>query len=75
MTATGFGPAIIEEPATTVVVPASGECTVDNVKNYILNRSNNDPSSVIPLPFHGVAFLQNICKEMRHVLDRTCQGT
>ena len=33
-----LGPAIIEEPATTVVVPASYECTVDNVKNYILKR-------------------------------------
>jgi N-methylhydantoinase A len=32
------GPAIIEERATTVVVPASYECTVDNVKNYILKR-------------------------------------
>ena len=32
------GPAIIEEPATTVVVPGSYECTVDGVRNYILNR-------------------------------------
>ena len=32
------GPAIIEEQATTVVVPASYECTVDSVKNYILKR-------------------------------------
>ena len=32
------GPAIIEEPATTVVIPASYNCTVDKVKNYILSR-------------------------------------
>ncbi len=32
------GPAIIEEPATTVVIPASYDCTVDKVKNYILSR-------------------------------------
>jgi N-methylhydantoinase A len=32
------GPAIIEERATTVVVPGSYECVVDRVKNYILTR-------------------------------------
>jgi N-methylhydantoinase A len=32
------GPAIIEEPATTVVIPASYVCAVDSVKNYILSR-------------------------------------
>ena len=32
------GPAIIEEPATTVVIPASYVCAVDQVKNYILSR-------------------------------------
>ncbi|MBI3058447.1 MAG: hydantoinase/oxoprolinase family protein [Deltaproteobacteria bacterium] len=32
------GPAIIEEPATTVVIPVSYGCTVDKVKNYILSR-------------------------------------
>lgn len=32
------GPAIIEEPATTVVIPASYACAVDGVKNYILRR-------------------------------------
>ena len=32
------GPAIIEEPATTVVIPASYVCNVDSVKNYILTR-------------------------------------
>ena len=32
------GPAIIEEPATTVVIPASYDCAVDGVKNYILSR-------------------------------------
>ncbi|MBI2360910.1 MAG: hydantoinase/oxoprolinase family protein [Deltaproteobacteria bacterium] len=32
------GPAIIEEPATTVVIPESYACTVDGVKNYILQR-------------------------------------
>ncbi|MBI2985773.1 MAG: hydantoinase/oxoprolinase family protein [Deltaproteobacteria bacterium] len=32
------GPAIIEEPATTVVIPGSYVCTVDSVKNYILSR-------------------------------------
>lgn len=32
------GPAVIEERATTVVVPAAYECSVDDVKNYILNR-------------------------------------
>ncbi len=32
------GPAIIEEPATTVVIPVSYDCTVDKVKNYILSR-------------------------------------
>ncbi|MGD0027235.1 MAG: hydantoinase/oxoprolinase family protein [Xanthobacteraceae bacterium] len=33
-----IGPALIEEPATTVVVPASYECMVDDVKNYVLTR-------------------------------------
>jgi N-methylhydantoinase A len=32
------GPAIIEEQATTVVVPSSYVCTVDRVKNYVLSR-------------------------------------
>jgi N-methylhydantoinase A len=32
------GPAIIEEAATTVVIPASYVCAVDKVKNYILSR-------------------------------------
>jgi len=32
------GPAVIEERATTVVVPAAFECTVDDVKNYVLTR-------------------------------------
>ncbi|OGQ68484.1 MAG: hypothetical protein A2W73_05930 [Deltaproteobacteria bacterium RIFCSPLOWO2_12_55_13] len=32
------GPAIIEESATTVVIPGSYVCMVDNVKNYILTR-------------------------------------
>ena len=32
------GPALIEESATTVVVPASYDCVVDNVRNYILER-------------------------------------
>ena len=32
------GPAIIEEPATTVVIPVSYDCAVDGVKNYILSR-------------------------------------
>jgi N-methylhydantoinase A len=32
------GPAVIEEPATTVVIPGSYVCAVDGVKNYILSR-------------------------------------
>jgi N-methylhydantoinase A len=32
------GPAVIEEPATTVVIPGSFVCAVDGVKNYILSR-------------------------------------
>src|SRR3989338_2732202 len=32
------GPAIIEEPATTVVIPVSYDCTVDKVKNSIRSR-------------------------------------
>jgi N-methylhydantoinase A len=32
------GPAIVEEAATTVVVPPSYVCTVDKIKNYILSR-------------------------------------
>jgi N-methylhydantoinase A len=30
------GPAIIEEPTTTVVIPASYHCTVDNIRGYQL---------------------------------------
>ncbi len=33
-----LGPAVIEEPATTVVIPGSYVCAVDGVKNYILSR-------------------------------------
>ncbi|HXG52781.1 MAG TPA: hydantoinase/oxoprolinase family protein [candidate division Zixibacteria bacterium] len=32
------GPAIIEEPATTVVVPPQYACAVDRTKNYVLSR-------------------------------------
>jgi N-methylhydantoinase A/oxoprolinase/acetone carboxylase beta subunit len=32
------GPAIIEETTTTVVIPASYSCAVDQWKNYILTR-------------------------------------
>ncbi len=32
------GPAVIEEPTTTVVVPASFTCRVDRWRNYILSR-------------------------------------
>ena len=34
------GPAIIEEPTTTVVVPESFLCTVDGFRNYVLTRRN-----------------------------------
>jgi N-methylhydantoinase A len=30
------GPAIIEEPTTTVVIPPAFRCEVDGSKNYIL---------------------------------------
>ena len=32
------GPAIVEEAATTVVIPSMYACTVDKIKNYILSR-------------------------------------
>ena len=32
------GPAIIEEPTTTVVVPPTFQCAVDQFKNYMLSR-------------------------------------
>ncbi len=32
------GPAVIEEPATTVVIPTNYVCAVDKIKNYILTR-------------------------------------
>lgn len=32
------GPAVIEEAATTVVIPPTYICAVDNIKNYILSR-------------------------------------
>jgi N-methylhydantoinase A len=32
------GPAVIEEPTTTVVVPKSFHCAVDSFKNYLLTR-------------------------------------
>jgi N-methylhydantoinase A len=32
------GPAIVEEAATTVVIPPHYVCTVDKIKNYILSR-------------------------------------
>ncbi|MGE5306028.1 MAG: hydantoinase/oxoprolinase family protein [Alphaproteobacteria bacterium] len=32
------GPAVIEEAATTVVVPPNYVCTVDKIKNYVLSR-------------------------------------
>jgi N-methylhydantoinase A len=32
------GPAVIEEAATTVVVPPNYICAVDKIKNYILSR-------------------------------------
>ena len=32
------GPAIVEEAATTVVIPPMYVCTVDKIKNYILSR-------------------------------------
>jgi N-methylhydantoinase A len=32
------GPAVIEEPATTVVIPSNYVCAVDKIKNYILTR-------------------------------------
>jgi len=36
------GPAIIEETTTTVVIPASFLCTVDQWKNYLLTRVGKD---------------------------------
>lgn len=35
------GPAVIEEKATTVVVPGQYRCKVDQFKNYILTRESN----------------------------------
>jgi N-methylhydantoinase A/oxoprolinase/acetone carboxylase beta subunit len=32
------GPAIIEEPTTTVVIPARYGCAVDEYRNYVLDR-------------------------------------
>ena len=35
------GPAVIEEPTTTVVIPASFVCRVDDFRNYILTRGQD----------------------------------
>jgi N-methylhydantoinase A len=34
------GPAILEDPTTTVVVPKGAELTVDAYNNYIIRRSS-----------------------------------
>lgn len=39
------GPAIIEEPATTVVVPPGFCCEVDRFRNYLLTRDDVDSSA------------------------------
>ncbi|OFZ89305.1 MAG: hypothetical protein A2V78_07290 [Betaproteobacteria bacterium RBG_16_64_18] len=35
-----YGPAIIEERTTTVVIPQGYRCAVDGLRNYVLNRSS-----------------------------------
>jgi len=41
------GPAIIEEPATTVVVPVSYRCTVDNIQGYQLELKSRVQSQEV----------------------------
>ncbi|MBI4291160.1 MAG: hydantoinase B/oxoprolinase family protein [Betaproteobacteria bacterium] len=83
------GPAVIEETTTTVVIPEAYICSVDKHKNYVLTRVQearaNDAaepaSKVIGKPrvdattvatvWHS---MQTICKEMRHLVDRTAQN-
>jgi N-methylhydantoinase A len=33
------GPAIVEEPTTTVVIPAGFDCTLDEYENYVIRRA------------------------------------
>ena len=83
------GPAIIEEATTTVVIPETFVCTVDKYKNYILTRVEEARAEVHAAPEKTAAgkpkvdattvatvwhSMQTICKEMRHVVDRTAQN-
>jgi len=81
------GPAVIEEITTTVVIPETYVCTVDKYKNYVLTRvqeqrehtpaqpgSAGKPkldATTVATIWHA---MQTICKEMRHLVDRTAQN-
>jgi N-methylhydantoinase A len=43
------GPAIIEERTTTIVVPAAFTCTIDERKNYVLQKAavNGAPNGLV----------------------------
>jgi len=81
------GPAVIEETTTTVVIPETYACTVDQYKNYVLTRVEERRAQAAAVPggerrtkpdattvatvWHS---MQTICKEMRHLVDRTAQN-
>jgi N-methylhydantoinase A/oxoprolinase/acetone carboxylase beta subunit/N-methylhydantoinase B/oxoprolinase/acetone carboxylase alpha subunit len=75
------GPAIIEVPTTTAVVPPNFECTVDDYNNYVLTRRAEakikvgkqvqiDPITVATT-WH---FLQRVCRDMRDTMERTASN-
>ena len=81
------GPAVIEEVTTTVVIPETYACTVDKYKNYVLTRVEQrrppvavgtDRAGRPKLDATTVATIwhsmQTICREMRHLVDRTAQN-
>jgi len=44
-----YGPAIVEERTTTIVVPEGFRCSLDDRKNYVLQRSTADGATAPPL--------------------------
>ena len=48
------GPAIIEERTTTIVVPAAFTCSIDERKNYVLQKAANGASDGLVLSASGM---------------------
>jgi N-methylhydantoinase A/oxoprolinase/acetone carboxylase beta subunit/N-methylhydantoinase B/oxoprolinase/acetone carboxylase alpha subunit len=72
------GPAIIEVPTTTAVIPPNFQCKVDIHNNYVMTKVSITPPKLArqfatdPLTIATIwHYLQRLCVDMRETMERT----